>query len=583
MIAGIVLRKGRFSKLLRKRMEQSCEAAGVSLRYVEMKWGRWQTGPATVVYSVVKNGARMGWIVYDRERSTIEETLPVRPRADHAVEGEMVDALVAKESLVAAAIPKEDREKYRSLVAYGFRPTGHFEEGGFQLVRMELSIAVLLNKTRGMKAPKDYRKRERVAIERVPKTRDEAEIKTALENLIGKLGGLKRYVKPGQTVLIKPNIVSDHGLKEGVLRGGIVTDVRVVKALVEILLPVAGKIIIGEGSSINRSETVKQFHHYGYDRIVALDPEKVGLVDLNTDRQVAKPVPGGKRMLARKVPLSVEQADVVISLPVLKIHFAAKASLSIKNLQGALPPLEKYMSHFFGLWQTLVNIHHLIKPKLIIIDGLVGQEDFGPISGTPKEMNLLIGGTNPVAVDAVAMRVMGLDPVTSPPVFLGYMQGLGPLEQEKIEIVGPSVEEVMSPFKQPEINLNGGAFIKVHGDEACSGCRGYLHFVLNKLRRPDPQDKGRLLIDRPFERMVNIFLGPAGGAEANSGETNIFMGVCQQHNKDLGVHLPGCPPHAEVITDGILGLFPDVERSGYADKSEEARLGEMLQQILDTL
>ncbi len=58
--------------------------------------------------------------------------------------------------------------------------------------------------------------------------------------------------------------------------------------------------------------------------------------------------------------------DVIINVPVLKIHFAAISSLAIKSLQGAVPPIEKYMSHFFGLWQSLVNIHHLVKPKLTI-------------------------------------------------------------------------------------------------------------------------------------------------------------------------------------------------------------------------
>jgi hypothetical protein len=179
------------------------------------------------------------------------------------------------------------------------------------------------------------------------------------------------------------------------------------------------------------------------------------------------------------------------------------------------------------------------------------------------------------------MRIMGLDPLTSPPVFLAYMQGLGPVEEEKIKVLGVPVKDVASPFKQPEINVKGGTDFVIHSGEACNGCRGYLHFVLNKLRRPDPQDGGRLLIDRPFTPRVNLYLGPSAGADVKPEETNIFMGLCQQHNLDgTGTHLPGCPPHAEVIVNGIFGLFPDVERPQYADKSEEAKLGEMLEEIL---
>src|SRR5208337_1614004 len=118
--------------------------------------------------------------------------------------------------------------------------------------------------------------------------------------------------------------------------GGIVTDIRLVRALIELLLPVAGRIVVAEGSSINRSETGKMFAHYGYDRLVELDRRKVSVVDLNIDNLVEKPVPAGKRMTARKVPRTIVEADAVISVPVLKLHFAAGASLAIKNLQGAM-------------------------------------------------------------------------------------------------------------------------------------------------------------------------------------------------------------------------------------------------------
>jgi uncharacterized protein (DUF362 family) len=212
------------------------------------------------------------------------------------------------------------------------------------------------------------------------------------------------------------------------------------------------------------------FEHYGYSQIVQLDPKKISLVDLNQDESREKVVPAGKRMSSRNIPLTLEEADVIISVPVMKIHFAALVSLSLKNLQGAVPPLEKYMSHFFGLWQSLININQIVKPDLIIIDGLWGQEGFGPISGTPRQMDVLIAGSNPVAVDAVASRVMGLDPAQVPVCFLAYLQGLGPLEADDIEVLGPKLEEVSQPFQLPELDLSGGRNISIHNGQACRGC-----------------------------------------------------------------------------------------------------------------
>ncbi|HUJ70189.1 MAG TPA: DUF362 domain-containing protein [Syntrophorhabdales bacterium] len=574
----ITIEKGRLSPGLLKRLREYYGAI-VNPGYVDEKWMKWRNDPHITRYVAKNEGETAAWVIYDPRTSMIEEMLALAKGESEDLLSHVMDALIARESLVATEILERDHERYRWMVEYGFRPTRMFAAHGLSFVRMELSTAVYLERFRGERPVRAYDE-ELVAIERVPPAQTPEDIGEALGSLIRRLGGLAHFVKPGGTIVIKPNIVSDHGMKDGAYTGGIVTDIRLVEALVRLLLPVAGRIIVAEGSSINRSETGRMFALYGYDRLPDMDRRKVRLVDLNADALVEKRVPGGKRMTSRKVPLTIETADTIISLPVLKIHFAAIASLAMKNLQGAMPPLEKYMTHFFGLWQSLVNIHLLIKPGLTIVDGLTGLEDFGPVSGRPKPMNLLIGGTNPVAVDSVAMRVMGLDPASSPPVLLAYLQGLGPIEPEKIRVAGASIEEVASPFVRPEIILKGGRDLSIHNGGACPGCSGYLHFVLSKLRKPDPRDRTRLLIDRPFEPKKHIFLGPSTDTPVDPGTTNLFMGICQQHHAALGTHMPGCPPHAEVIMNAVFNLFPDVEMPKYADETEEAKLGRMLEEVL---
>lgn len=581
MSQGITLAKGPFSKDFAERLIDYYRFADPDGRYAERKLRHWEGDSRVVLYEAKKESRPVGWVVYRPDSSTIEEIIVRKDdAADQRLEGAIVDALIDRESLVSAEILTEDVEKYRWMLEYGFRPTRHFTKDASAFVKMDLSIAVYLKKIKGKPPAKTYPNVEKVVVEKVPPTRSDEELKASLMNIFHSLGGMEKFVKKGQNVVIKPNVVADHGLRDGVYQGGVVTDVRLVRALIEILLPVAGKVTVAEGASINRAETGKLFAHYGYDRLTEIDPKRVALVDLNTDSLIRKTVPNGKRMLSREIPLTLEQADVIINLPVMKTHFAALVSLSIKNLQGAIPPLEKYMSHFFGLWQNLVNTHHLIKPKLVIVDGLTALENFGPVYGTPKPMNLLIGGTNPVAVDAATMRIMGLDPALSPPIMLAYMQGLGPIERDKIHVVGASVEEARNAFKEAEVDVSGGQKFVVHDGSACEGCRGYLHYVLHKLRRPDPKNPERLLIDRPFEKRVNVFLGPDTEARPNPEETNVFMGICQQHHAEMGKHLPGCPPHAEVIMKGLFGLFPDVERPRYADEHAEDKLEKMLMEVL---
>ena len=581
MSQGVTLSKGAFSKDFAERLTDYYRSADPDGRYAERKLRHWEGDGRVVLYEAKKESRPVGWVVYRPDSSVIEEIIIRKDdAAEERLRGAIVDALIDRESLVSAEILEGDVKKYRWMLEYGFRPTRHFTKDGSAVVKMDLSIAVYLRKIKGKPPAKTYPNVEKVVVEKVPPTRSGEELKASLMNIFHSLGGMEKFVKKGQNVVIKPNVVADHGLRDGLYQGGVVTDVRLVRALIEILLPVAGKVTVAEGASINRAETEKLFAHYGYDRLTEIDPKRVALVDLNTDSLIRKTVPNGKRMLSREIPLTLEQADVIINLPVMKTHFAALVSLSIKNLQGAIPPLEKYMSHFFGLWQNLVNTHHLVKPKLVIVDGLTALENFGPVYGTPKPMNLLIGGTNPVAVDAATMRIMGLDPALSPPVMLAYMQGLGPIERDKIHVVGASVEEARNAFKEAEVDVSGGQKFVVHDGSACDGCRGYLHYVLHKLRRPDPKNPGSLLIDRPFEKKVNVFLGPDTEAEPNPEETNVFMGICQQHHAEMGKHLPGCPPHAEVIMKGLFGLFPDVERPRYADEHAEDKLEKMLMEVL---
>ncbi len=577
------MKKDKLSNGFKQRFSRYYSSVVDNEAYAEHQLNKWGKSRNILIYAAEKHNETVGWILFNPDHSSIEELLLKEEWYGKGVEFQIFDALINRESLISAEILKEDEEKYALMVDYGFRPTSLFKSDGFDLVKMDLSTTVFLNKVQGRKPSKEYTKQETVAIEKVPVTRSHAEIKASIMNVLNALGGLEKFVEKGQTVVIKPNVVADHGLRDGVYTGGIVTDLGFMRALIEILLPVAGKVIVAEGSSINRAETTKLFELYGYDKLVDLDPTKVSLVDLNTDKLIRKSVPGGKRMLSREIPVTIEKADAIINVPVMKTHFAALVSLSIKNLQGAIPPIEKYMTHFFGLWQNLINIHHLVKPKLHIIDGLTAQENFGPIYGTPKTMNLIIGGINPVAVDAVTMRIMGLDPVLSPPVQLAHMQGLGPIEPEKITVVGTPVDEVMNPFKEAEINLESGKNVIVHAESACPGCKGYLHFALYKLRRPDPQNPDNLLIDRPFDKKVNIFVGPFPKAEPNPEEINIFMGICQQHHAKMGKHLPGCPPHAEVIMKGMFGLYPDIERPRYADQNAEDKLEEMLEEVLYSL
>ena len=207
--------------------------------YADKRWEQLLQAVGLVVYSVVVNGATEGWVIFNSTTSTMLEFLVGGTKGDHTVGTRVLDTLLETHKLIAAELPKSDADRYQFLIAFGFRPTRTFVLHGVPMVTMDLSSAVYLEKLQRMKKL-PYRGREIVGVEKVAATQSEAAIQESLRRVIESIGGLGKFVKPGQSVVIKPNLVSEHGLKNGVRRGGIVTDIRVIRAMWSSSCPLQG-------------------------------------------------------------------------------------------------------------------------------------------------------------------------------------------------------------------------------------------------------------------------------------------------------------------------------------------------------
>lgn len=248
----------------------------------------------------------------------------------------------------------------------------------------------------------------------------------------------------GQRVVLKPNLVEYHCDKV------INTHPNVIAAVIELCRQEgAADVVVAEGPGhwrnveylVGASGLGDVLRHY-----------KVPFVDLNHDEPV-------KRLnLGRLTKLdylylaqTVATADVLISLPRLKTHHWAVATLSLKNLFGTLPGIcygwPKNELHWRGIDNSIVDIAMTRTPDLAIVDGIVGMEGDGPLNGTPKEMGVLIMGADPVAVDATCCRLMKLDPERVGYLVMAGRKKLGLLAERQIEQIGETVEERARPFE----------------------------------------------------------------------------------------------------------------------------------------
>ncbi|HEV3023890.1 MAG TPA: DUF362 domain-containing protein, partial [Pirellulales bacterium] len=178
---------------------------------------------------------------------------------------------------------------------------------------------------------------------------------------------------------------------------------------------------------------------------------KVPFVDLNHDEPV-KRVNLGRLTKLEHLYLSqtVATADVLISLPKLKTHHWAVATLSLKNLFGTLPGIcygwPKNELHWRGIDNSIVDIALTRTPDLAIVDAIVGMEGDGPLNGTAKPFGALVMGHDLVAVDATCCRLMMLDAEKIAYLGLGHMKKLGRLAAADIPQLGESIASLAQPF-----------------------------------------------------------------------------------------------------------------------------------------
>jgi uncharacterized protein (DUF362 family) len=196
--------------------------------------------------------------------------------------------------------------------------------------------------------------------------------------------------------------------------------------------------IIGEGSGF--ADTFKAYQVAGVD--VVAEKWNVPLVDLNRDKFIeVKPVTplALKRIKIAKTALE----STIISVPKLKPHRMARVTLSLKNMMGAVTP--KNFIHY-PLSQKIVDLASIIKPNVAIIDEIIAGEGHEN-SGEPVEMNLVIAGTDPVAVDSVGAAVMGISPKKVDHLRLAEERGLGISDLKRIEILGEPIAKVEKKFR----------------------------------------------------------------------------------------------------------------------------------------
>ena len=263
---------------------------------------------------------------------------------------------------------------------------------------------------------------------------DEA-IHQSLENL----GGIAQFVKPGQTILIKPNALMGASPEHAVT-----THPAVISAVVREVIKAGGRALVGDSPGNAYANVEKCMVETGIKPAVeAAGGEMVyfqsaGIVQLKSPSN-------NPRMPSMPIAKAVIEADAVINLAKLKTHGLTLYTGAIKNMFGAVPGFNKTLFHANcqnprDFAASLVDVFELTKPELSIIDAVVGMEGRGPSEGNPRKLGALIAATDAVAADAVGSYLIGYEPLGINTTALAYQRGLGEARLDRIEIAGAGLE-----------------------------------------------------------------------------------------------------------------------------------------------
>lgn len=248
----------------------------------------------------------------------------------------------------------------------------------------------------------------------------------------------------GKTVVLKPNLVEFD--PQGVIN----TNPAVIAAALEAFRSLGVReVIVAEGPGHRRDNEYLITKSGLYE---LLKEFRASYVDLNYDD--VRPVRLRSSFTNLKqlyLPETLFKADLLVSMPKLKTHHWAGVTLSLKNMFGVVPGSiygwPKNVLHWAGIQGSILDINSALQiPQFAIVDGIIGMEGNGPLQGQAKQSGVLVFGSDLVAVDATAARLMKIEPRK-----IKYLseagEFLGNIAYERIEQIGEKLEALAQDFR----------------------------------------------------------------------------------------------------------------------------------------
>jgi uncharacterized protein (DUF362 family)/Pyruvate/2-oxoacid:ferredoxin oxidoreductase delta subunit len=267
------------------------------------------------------------------------------------------------------------------------------------------------------------------------------------------LGGIERFIKKGDKVLIKPNFVSKKKPSDAAT-----THPEILRAVIKAAESAGGIVTIAESPGGVYSPGVLK----GLYSVCGAEYASEGtnaLLNYDTSFSEVR-YPEGKTLKSFPIIKPVTDADVIISIPKLKTHAMTDYTGAVKNLYGVIPGTYKAELHFRlnekkAFCSMLLDLCGCVKPTLSIMDAVWGMEGNGPTAGKNRKIGLVMASADPYALDLVCTHLIGYKAHEAETVRQACERGLCPWDIKNVEIFGENIEQlVINDFKKPDSHFD---------------------------------------------------------------------------------------------------------------------------------
>ena len=374
--------------------------------------------------------------------------------------------------------------------------------------------------------------------------------KDAYGNTLEALSRIDLSIAAGKRVLLKPN--AGRMAHAG---SGINTNPEVVAAAIDAFRQAGAIVAVGE-SPITGVKTPEAFEITGIAS--AARERDCPLIDMDVRKYVDAKLPEGIAIHSIKLCADIFDFDIIVSIPVMKMHMHTGVTLGVKNMKGCLWRRSKVALHMLPpvegreekpLDIAISDMSWALRPHLTIVDGSVGMEGIGPSAGAPKRLDVVLVGADAYAVDAAACVLMGTAADKIPHLRIGADRGYGSIDLEKIKVFPPDFRKWAAPFATPPTDISiGFPEFDIRDLNSCSACQSSLLLFLKGYGE-------RILPYFPKDELVKVAIGKGHNTLPDG---TLCIGNCTVKSAKNGIYVKGCPPVGSEILRAITG-FPTID------------------------